>query len=940
MLAKLKRLLPISSSKVNEEIDLIRLAILEVEPINFTIRNEQEKLGINSGFQKFLNALDFPIQIVISTNHINLDSYINALELRVEELVSKTKKYIFNKHFESYKEHLINTIKDNSVMNRSFFIVIPEKIEIGLEVQIGVVEQQLKALNLKFKRLNDEELTQALTSFFNDVLEDSDKLKEVGTEIDKDNYLHYIIAPTYIKNLPEKIIVGNKECRVVYADGYPRMVEIGFLDKIITLNGTFDISIFIEPISIESMMIMLNRELQKQRADLFSAELKSTINPTLEIQYQDTRAVLENLQKGNEKLFYVSLYINCKANNQEELDLITKKVEAELNAMLIIPRRAFFRMKAGLKSTIPLAENELGIRRNITTKALAAFFPFTSQFLQLNASGVWMGVNKNDVPIIKDIFKLPNPNGIILASSGAGKSYWTKLFIIRQLLNSVKVMIVDPQSEYIKLIQTFDGQIVNFSRTSKTVINPLDLLGHDYAEKRLSLMDLFPIMLGDVSEIQKAVLDKTLTLTYERKGITNDPKTWNNEPPILGDLLEELEKLSKKATIIEKETYRSLINRLSMYVDGVFSFFNRQTQINFDNQLVGFIIGDMPRQAKPVNMFLILDYVYMKMRKDRERKLLVIDEAWSLLSRAEDSEYIFEIVKTCRKFNLGLLLITQDVADLLVSKASSAILQNSAYKLLMRQEAAVIENVVKTFNLSQTEKEKLLTANVGEGILLMENEHTEIRSIASKEEHRLITTNPDELLKINEETPIQNEKPKVSIKVDEDKGYYLKKNLNEDEIKFLLDKKYILSSHVPLGGGRQEVYLLKPSSRESTTHFFLVKAVEEYLLQFTDKVKTFETNNPDIVFEVGKKKIAIEVETGITLEKRKDLLEKKVAVLNENFAEWFFVVSDAPYAYKYEAYGTTFTRKNVCKQLRGYFSADKKSQEISQEKLIQKQKEG
>lgn len=932
MLAKLKRLLPISSSQVNEEIDLIRLAILEVEPINFTIRNEQEKLGINSGFQKFLNALDFPIQIVVSTNHINLDSYINALELRVEELVGKTKKYIFNKHFESYKEHLINTIKDNSVMNRSFFIVIPEKIEIGLEVQIGVIEQQLKALNLKFKRLNDEELTQALTSFFNDVLEDSDKLKEVGTEIDKDNYLHYIIAPTYIKNLPEKIIVGKKECRVVYADGYPRMVEIGFLDKIITLNGTFDISIFIEPISIESMMIMLNRELQKQRADLFSAELKSTINPTLEIQYQDTRAVLENLQKGNEKLFYVSLYINCKANNQEELDLITKKVEAELNAMLIIPRRAFFRMKAGLKSTIPLAENELGIRRNITTKALAAFFPFTSQFLQLNASGVWMGVNKNDVPIIKDIFKLSNPNGIILASSGAGKSYWTKLFIIRQLLNSVKTLIVDPQSEYIKLIQTFDGQIVNFSRTSKTVINPLDLLGHDYAEKRLSLMDLFPIMLGDVSEIQKAVLDKTLTLTYERKGITNDPKTWNNEPPILGDLLEELEKLSKKATVIEKETYRSLINRLSMFVDGVFSFFNRQTQINFDNQLVGFIIGDMPRQAKPVNMFLILDYVYMKMRKDKERKLLVIDEAWSLLSRAEDSEYIFEIVKTCRKFNLGLLLITQDVADLLVSKASSAILQNSAYKLLMRQEAAVIENVVKTFNLSQTEKEKLLTANVGEGILLMENEHTEIRSIASKEEHKLITTNPDELLKINEEIPIQNEKPKVSIKVDEDKGYYLKKNLNEDEIKFLLDKKYILSSHVPLGGGRQEVYLLKPSSRESTTHFFLVKAVEEYLLQFTDKIKTFETNNPDIIFEVGKKKIAIEVETGITFDKRKDLLQKKIALLNEKFAEWFFVVSDAPYAYQYENLGKTFTRKNVCKQLRSYFSADKKSQEISPRK--------
>src|SRR3989338_2103541 len=512
MLKPLKSLFK-TNGNVNNESHLRKLAILQVVPINFTIRNEQEKHSINSGFQKFLNSLDFPIQIVIGTNYINLDSYVNGLELRVEELAAKTKKPIFNQHFESYKEHLLNSIQSNSVLDRSFFIVIPEKSEIGLDVQVGVIEQQLKSLNLMFKRLNDEELTLVISSFFNDILSESEKPK-TPNGVGKDNYLHYMIAPRLIKQFPDKIIIDNNECRIIYADGYPRLVEIGFLDRIITLNGIFDVSLFIYPVSIEAIMIILNKELQKQRADLYAAELKSSINPTLEIQYQDTRAVLENLQKGNEKLFYVSLYINCKAKSQEELDLITKKVEAELNAMLIVPSRAVFRMKSGLKSTIPLAENELGIRRNITTKALAAFFPFTSQFLQLNPTGVWIGVNKNNVPIIKDIFTLSNPNGLVLASSGSGKSYISKLFIIRQLLNSVKVMIIDPQSEYIKLIQTFQGQIVNFSRNSKTVINPLDLLGHDYAEKRLSLMDLFPIMLGTVSEIQKAVLDKALTIAY------------------------------------------------------------------------------------------------------------------------------------------------------------------------------------------------------------------------------------------------------------------------------------------------------------------------------------------------------------------------------------------------------------------------------------------
>src|SRR3989338_5800799 len=223
MLTKVKNLIKPAG---NDESHLRKLAILQVVPINFTIRNEQEKHGINSGFQKFLNALDFPIQIIIGTNYINLDSYVNALELRVEELVAKTKQPIFNKHFESYREHLVNTIQSNSVLDRSFFIVIPEKLEIGLEVQIGVIEQQLKSLNLTFKRLNDEELTQVIGSFFNDVLSESERPKTPGLKIDKEHYLHYIIAPRLIKQLPDRIIVDSRECRIIYADGYPRSVEI------------------------------------------------------------------------------------------------------------------------------------------------------------------------------------------------------------------------------------------------------------------------------------------------------------------------------------------------------------------------------------------------------------------------------------------------------------------------------------------------------------------------------------------------------------------------------------------------------------------------------------------------------------------------------------------------------------------------------------------
>ncbi len=305
-------------------------------------------------------------------------------------------------------------------------------------------------------------------------------------------------------------------------------------------------------------------------------------------------------------------------------------------------------------------------------------------------------------------------------------------------------------------------------------------------------MDLLAVMLGDVSEIQKSVLDRALTLTYERKGISNDPKRWGYKPPILADLLEELNRMEKPATQIEKSTYRSLINRLSMYVDGVFSFLNKHTKIDFDNYFVCFNIGDMPKQVKPAVMFLILDYVYMKMRKDKQRKLLIVDEAWSLLGRGEDAGYIFEIVKTSRKFNLGLLLITQDVADLVKSSAGGAVLANTAYTLLLRQKPAVIEDVVRTFRLSPTERERLLITGVGEGLLLMENEHTEIQIVASEEEHKLITTKPDEI--IEQEQPKQEELQhrSIDIKVDENKGFFRKADLKSEEISFLLDRGYVL----------------------------------------------------------------------------------------------------------------------------------------------------
>ncbi|MBS3165829.1 ATP-binding protein [Candidatus Woesearchaeota archaeon] len=870
----------------------MKISIIKVEPLNFSLKNKEEKTLIISQFQKFLNSLDFPIQILITTDTLNLDTYLAKLEERVEA-VSKETQNDYTPILDDFKKHMQNIIQNQKLFNRSFYLVVPEKDNIGLEIQLGVCQGLLTSMNLYHNLLPESELNLLLRGFFHDLYQ------EVSSKS---------IAPELIINNKAELQFGNTFTRTIVIKGYPRSVEEGFLDKIITLNGCFDISLRIEPYAIETMMIMLNKELQKQRGDLWSMKQKDIINPSLEIKYDDTKKVLESLQKGDEKLFNISLYITCKAISLEELNLLSKKMESELNALLMIPERPLYVQHKAFRSVLPLGKDELGIKRNITTKGLSAFFPFTSQFLQVDESGILFGLNKNNIPLIKDIFKLYNANGVILASSGGGKSYFTKLMIARLLLNGTKVMVIDPQAEYTDLVERFQGQLITISRTSETIINPLDLMGHEYDEKKLTLLDLFPVMLGQTSEIQKAVLDRALTAIYTAKGITSNKETWRKEPPIMEDLVQELKQMSRDATQVEKETYRSLINRIEMYVSGVFSFLNRQTNLNFSNRFVCFNIGDMPNQVKPAVMFMILDYVYMKMKKDIERKILVVDEAWSLLQRTEDEGYIFKIVKTCRKFNLGLLLITQDVGDLLKNDAGKALLNNSEYTLLLRQKPSIIEQVEKTFQLSLQERERLLTAKTGEGILIISNEHTEIKIIASPEEHKVITTNADERL-VKEREKAQEPVVEFEKSVDYSKGYFRRKDLAENEVADLLKHGYHLSSQIGLFGGRQEEYLLKQRYNESDEHFFVIKAIEEYLKKYVEKVELFVSSNADIIFEVQGKKVAIEVETG---SQHHSKIENKVQLLKKRFGEsWFFVVTDWREKEKYAQFGQVYVRKEV-----------------------------
>jgi len=406
-----------------------KVAVLVIEPLNFKIKKKDAQQSIIHSFQKFLNALDFPVQLLMYSDSLNLDKYLEE----VEEKVKNINQDIYTELFKGHKQHIKEITTQNAYSNRRFLIAVQEN-DMGLQTQVKIIIDLLYGLKLKCKRLKGHQLIILLSRFFRNELKNQDP--------------YFRITPKQIKNFPDYIQVNNSFMRTIAAVGYPRIVEQGFLDKIITATGDFDLAVHIEPFPTDTTLVMLNKELQKQQADLYAAQLKGQFSPSLEIQYKDTKGVLNSIQKGQEKLFHVSLYVNIRAKTVKQLNMLTKSIESKLNSILVIPKTHKFQMHKGLQSILPFASNKLGIRRNITTQALSAFFPFTSPFLQLEKGGVFLGLNRNNLPIIKDIFSLSNANGAILATSGGGKSYTAKLIISRYLMNNTKVMVIDPQNEY------------------------------------------------------------------------------------------------------------------------------------------------------------------------------------------------------------------------------------------------------------------------------------------------------------------------------------------------------------------------------------------------------------------------------------------------------------------------------------------------------------
>jgi len=562
-----------------------------------------------------------------------------------------------------------------------------------------------------------------------------------------------IIAPSAIEADFNHLKVGGMYYRTLFVSGYPRFVGANWLSPIINFDRSLDISMFYYPVKSQGVLDDLRRKITELEATVRSDEERGKVaDPVVVAALEDANSLQEQLVKGVEKFFQFSFYITIPAETLEELNNITKKLEGTLGSLLLISKSATLQMEQAFQSTIPAASDKLLYTRNMDTTSLATTFPFTSSDLTSD-EGIMYGLNKhNGSLILFDRFSLENANTVVFAKSGSGKSYLVKLEVLRSIIFGAQILIIDPEEEYKEVCDVLGGDYIDFSPNSPAKINPFDLSAvatkgeNELAQKLISLKTLLKLMLGNISDNEDAVLDRALIETYRLKGITNDPDTQsNNEPPIMEDLYKVL------LGGAEAEA-RNLANRLEKYIRGSMAgIFDTQSNINMGANITIFSTKNMEDALRPIAFQMILDFIWTRIRKDLKKRILVVEEAWILMQNEDSARFLYSVAKRARKYYLGLTTITQDVDDFLKSQFGQPIVSNSSIQILLKQHPSAIDRVAEVFYLSEGEKRLLLAAGIGEGLFFAGANHVALKVVASEEEHKLITTNPEELIQLRKE---------------------------------------------------------------------------------------------------------------------------------------------------------------------------------------------
>jgi conjugal transfer ATP-binding protein TraC len=558
-----------------------------------------------------------------------------------------------------------------------------------------------------------------------------------------------IIAPSALKIDPKNLNLGEKVARTYFVISYPRFLTDNWFTPIINLDKIFDISIYIHPIDTAKILRQFQKKVAEVQSQINIRESKGLVrDPILDTAYQDLESLRDSLQQAQEKMFEFGLYITIYAKDDAELFKVESEVKSILEAKQVYIKPALFQQEEGFKSSLPLGTDLLNVHQKLNSEPLSSIFPFVS-FDLTSDKGILYGVNLHNYSlVIFDRFSLENYNSIIFAKSGSGKSFATKLEILRTLMFETEVIVIDPEREYEYLAEAVGGRYFNISLSSDHHINPFDLpIAREdetpadvLRSNTINLVGLFRIMLGGLTPEEDSIIDRAITETYALKDITPESDFSKTEPPLLSDF---------EMVLSGMEGSESIITRLSKFTRGSWStFLNQPTNVDINKKFIVFSVRDMEDELKPVAMYIVTHFIWNAVRRTLKKRLLVVDEAWWMMKSDDTASFLYSIAKRGRKYYLGLCTITQDVGDFMRSPYGVPIVTNSSLQMLLKQSPSSIDLLQKTFNLTDEEKFRLLESNVGEGIFFAGLKHVQLKILASPTEEMIITSDPSQVLAI------------------------------------------------------------------------------------------------------------------------------------------------------------------------------------------------
>jgi hypothetical protein len=576
-----------------------------------------------------------------------------------------------------------------------------------------------------------------------------------------------LIAPAGAEVRRDHLQLDAHYARVLAVTSYPRTVAAGWLAPVVEdLNVPLEMSMHVRPLASGDMVRTLGLQVAKlessRRVDILAQRIA---NPERDVGLEDAERLRNALQRGDERVFSVSLYLLIRAATKRALDEATRRVETLLDGLLCHSRVALFEQERALRSCVPEGRDPLLVPRNLDTSSLAISLPLASSSLVMERGVLYGVAAQSQSPLIIDPFdsSFLNYNLAVIAPSGSGKSYFTKLLALRHLVAGTEFLVIDPEDEYRAVADAVGGEVVRLAASSPHRLNPLDLVTPEQGSAAADadpLAQSVAVVLGRLELLlcagagpgsapgvldiyERAVLDQALMRTYAAARITSDPATHDRPPPVIAHLHAALMEM-------QNEVGSRLAARLLRHIPGQGSLgagvFAGHTNVTLDQPFTVFHIRELPKELWPLAIHLISSHVWNVARRVRRQRLLVVDEAAMLLAHPSGGAFLADVARRARKHYLGLITIWQKVGDLTGSEHGETILTNSEMKLLLKQSEEIIDVADARFRFTPSERRFLLGALKGEGLLLARGGRWPLKIEASPAEHRLATTNPRELL--------------------------------------------------------------------------------------------------------------------------------------------------------------------------------------------------